>query len=64
LSSVQLLGPSPCILAKRQGNYRWHILLKAPLNTDLPGLLAPVLKARKATPGVTLAIDIDPLDLL
>jgi primosomal protein N' (replication factor Y) len=61
---IHLLGPSPCVLAKRQGNYRWHILIKAPPGTDLPGLLGPVIRERKATPGVTVAIDIDPLDLL
>jgi primosomal protein N' (replication factor Y) len=60
----QLLGPSPCVLAKRQDNHRWHILIKSPPQTDLPGLLGPITKERKASPGVTIAIDIDPLDLL
>ncbi|MCL1846825.1 MAG: primosomal protein N' [Coriobacteriia bacterium] len=61
---VQVLGPSPCVLSKRQGNYRWHILLKAPSDTDLPGFIAPVIRARKTTEGVSVAIDIDPYDLL
>jgi primosomal protein N' (replication factor Y) len=61
---VQLLGPSPCVLSKRQGSYRWHILLKAGLGCDLPGLLAPLSKGRKAVHGVNVSIDIDPLDLL
>jgi primosomal protein N' (replication factor Y) len=63
-ADIQLLGPSPCVLAKRQGNHRWHILIKAPPQTDLPALLAPLLKAHKSPPGITTAIDIDPLDLL
>jgi primosomal protein N' (replication factor Y) len=61
---IHLLGPSPCVLARRQGNYRWHILIKAPFSTDLPGLLGPVIRERKATPGINVAVDIDPLDLL
>jgi primosomal protein N' (replication factor Y) len=64
LAHIQVLGPSPCVLAKRQGNHRWHILIKAPLHTDLPGLLAPLVRQRKPREGVTLTIDIDPLDLL
>jgi primosomal protein N' (replication factor Y) len=60
----QLLGPSPCVLAKRQGNHRWHILIKAPAGSGLPDLLAPLFKDRKASPGVNVAIDIDPVDLL
>jgi primosomal protein N' (replication factor Y) len=63
-NSFQLLGPSPCVLARRKGNHRWHILIKAPAKTDLPGLLASVLKGHKAPPGVTVTLDIDPLDLM
>jgi primosomal protein N' (replication factor Y) len=63
-ADFQLRGPSPCVLAMRQGNHRWHILIKAPPKADLPGLLAPVIKARKASPGVNVAVDIDPYDLL
>ena len=61
---IQILGPSPCVLAKRQNNHRWHILVKAPRNFDLPSLLAPALRQRKAPPGVNIAIDIDPYDLM
>lgn len=63
-ANFQILGPSPCVLAKRQGSHRWHILIKAPQGADLPGLLAPLFKGRKTTPGVNIAIDIDPADLL
>jgi primosomal protein N' (replication factor Y) len=63
-SAVQILGPSPCVLAKRQDNHRWHILIKAPEGTDLPALLAPAIRGRKTTPGVSVAVDIDPNDLL
>ena len=63
-SPIQVLGPSPCVFSKRQDNHRWHILLKAPPGTDLPGLIAPVIRARKTTEGVSVAIDIDPYDLL
>jgi primosomal protein N' (replication factor Y) len=61
---IHLLGPSPCVLSRRQGNYRWHILIKAPPGADLPGLLGPVIRERKTTPEVSVAVDIDPLDLL
>ena len=62
--TIQILGPSPCVLSKRQGNHRWHILLKAECGTDLPGLIAPVIRQRKTTEAVNIAIDIDPYDLL
>ncbi|MDR1088086.1 MAG: primosomal protein N' [Coriobacteriales bacterium] len=60
----QLLGPSPCILSKRQGSYRWHLLLKAPAHADLPGWLGPLLKETRDRPGVNRAVDIDPQDMM
>lgn len=60
----QVLGPSPCVLAKRQGNHRWHILIKAPVDADIPGVLNPVLKTRKAVKGISVAVDVDPSDML
>ncbi|MDR3307814.1 MAG: primosomal protein N' [Coriobacteriales bacterium] len=63
-SAWHILGPSPCVLAKRQGNHRWHILIKAPAGADIPALLHPVLKARKASKDVSVAVDIDPYDMM
>ena len=59
----QILGPSPCLIARRRGDYRWHILVKAPVGADIPALLAPVLRGRTATPGANVAVDVDPTDL-
>ncbi|MDR1713782.1 MAG: primosomal protein N' [Coriobacteriales bacterium] len=63
-AALQVLGPSPCVLSKRQGSYRWHILLKAPPDSDLPALIAPVLQKRKPCPEVSVAVDIDPSDMM
>ncbi len=62
--NVQVLGPCPCVLAKRQGNHRWHILIKTPEAADLPALLAPAIRSRKTTLGVNIAVDVDPYNLL
>jgi primosomal protein N' (replication factor Y) len=62
--SVELLGPSPCVISKRQGSHRWHVLIKAPAGSDLPGWLGPLLKQIKSKPGVTVVADIDPQDML
>ncbi|MCL1890832.1 MAG: primosomal protein N' [Coriobacteriia bacterium] len=60
----QLLGPSPCLLSKRQGDYRWHILIKAPLGADIPGVISPVLRSHKMPEGVRLAANVDPYDMI
>ncbi|PLX82224.1 MAG: primosomal protein N' [Desulfuromonas sp.] len=63
-SPVEILGPAPCLLARLRGKYRMQILLKASRRPPLRGLLT-WLKGRecRVPAGVTLAIDVDPLDM-
>ena len=63
LEDWSVLGPSPCLLSKLRGTYRWHILIKAPPNSDIPAMLEPVLRRRKAVSGISVAVDVDPMDL-
>ena len=58
-----VLGPSPCVLGKLRGDWRWHLLVKSPPDADIAAALAPVFKTRKAVEGVSMAVDIDPSSL-
>ena len=60
----QVLSASPCVFAKLKKTYRWHILVKAPLEADISAVLLPLFRARKTDKSVNVAIDIDPNDLL
>jgi primosomal protein N' (replication factor Y) len=61
---VEVLGPSPCPLAKLRGKTRCQILLKADRRPPLRRLLSVLDEAQKQLPhGVTLAVDVDPLDM-
>ncbi|HEX9094191.1 MAG TPA: primosomal protein N' [Coriobacteriia bacterium] len=62
--SFTVLGPSPSVIARVRGSYRWHVMVKAPAAADLPGLIAAGLGSMEPHPGVSAAPDIDPLDLL
>jgi primosomal protein N' len=44
--------------------WRWHVLVKAPLHTPLGDLTAGALGALTSPPDVSVAIDVDPVDLL
>lgn len=59
----QVLGPSPCVIERRKGVWRWHILVKAPIGADLPGLLGRAMRLHKPMEGVFTAVDIDPINL-
>lgn len=60
----RVLGPSPAPLAKVKNAWRWHVLLKAPARADVAGPVWTALDAARAPDGVTLAPDVDPLDMM
>ena len=60
----QVLPASACVLSKLRGTYRWHIVVKAPLEASISSVLVPLFRARKADPNVNVAVDVDPYDLL
>jgi len=61
---VEVLGPSPCPLAKLRGKYRYQILLKS---SDRPALRRLIDKIEPMKNmilrGVGLVIDVDPMDM-
>ena len=59
-----VLPATPCVLAKLRGTYRWHIVVKCPLEGDLPGALLPFFRKRRPDKDVNVAVDVDPDDLL
>lgn len=59
----EILGPSHCLLSRLRGVYRWHTLVKAPIDADISAILEPLLKARKKNDDVRVAVDVDPYNL-
>ncbi|MCL1798868.1 MAG: primosomal protein N' [Eggerthellaceae bacterium] len=57
-------GAVPCVLAKLRDTYRWHIVVKAPAGADIASVLLPLFRRRKPHKTVSVAVDIDPDDLL
>lgn len=55
-----ILGPVPAPIFRVASRYRWHILLKLPLQAQLPNLAE---LQRQTAKGISLSIDIDPLNL-
>jgi primosomal protein N' (replication factor Y) len=62
--SWRVLGPSPAPIARVRRLHRWHVLLKAPPGASVPEVVAAVLRDTPVPAGVSVAPDIDPMDLL
>jgi len=62
--AVEVLGPAPCLLRKLRGRSRTQILLKSPRRPELRRLLSRGVAGYRLPGGVTLTVDIDPLDMM
>ncbi len=59
----ELLGPAPAAIERLAGRYRWQILLKGGLDESMNLIELGEMRSH-CPPGVSLAIDVDPLHLL
>ncbi|HLO51343.1 MAG TPA: primosomal protein N' [Kamptonema sp.] len=60
-TAYELLGPAPAPIMRVANRYRWHILLKFPVDASIE---LPLGRLRDRTPrSVSLTIDVDPLNL-
>lgn len=56
-STVQILGPTPAFYERQHNTYRWQIILKSPLRSDLVAMLSFV-------PSTHWQSELDPISLL
>jgi primosomal protein N' (replication factor Y) (superfamily II helicase) len=64
---VQLLGPVPAPLERRQGRFRFQLLLRADLRAPLHGAIGQLLHALERHPlarRCRWSLDVDPVDML
>ena len=59
-----VLPATPCALSKLRNTFRWHIVVKAPVDADIASILEPLFRGRKANDAVHVAADIDPISML
>ena len=62
-TSYEILGPAPASILRVANRYRWQILLKFSSET-LPELPDWSLVRSLCPPGVSLTIDVDPLNFM
>jgi len=61
---VQVSGACPAPLAKAKGRYRYQILMRAPSTRAMTLPLRDVMGKKILPPGVTLAVDVDALNIM
>ncbi len=59
-----LLPPTPCVLERLKGAWRYHLVIKAPPQSIIADFVGAYFRKRKPEQGVRVSIDIDPINLL
>jgi primosomal protein N' (replication factor Y) len=62
--TVEIIGPAPLPFYRLRGHFRWHIMLKCPLESGLTGRVKTALNQVKKPSGVQFALDVDPMNIL
>jgi len=60
----ELVGPSTAPIARLKGNWRWHFLVKAPVDAAVSGVVGAALQGVATREGVTRIVDVDPVGML
>lgn len=61
---LETLGPTPCIIAKINGHYRYQILIKNKLSQKGHDFISKFFNKITLPKDIKLTIDVDPLDIL
>ena len=60
----EVLGPADCVKARVKDQVRRHVMVKAPVDADLGGLLGACVGSLGRRVGINMAVDIDAYDLM
>lgn len=61
---LEVLGPTPCVIERINGSYRFQILIKNKLDEKGHNFISSFLNKISMPKDIKLAIDVDPLDIL
>lgn len=60
----EVLGPTDCVKARVKDNFRRHVMVKAPVDADLGGVLGAAVSSLGALKGINMSVDIDAYDMM
>ncbi len=60
----EVLGPADCLRARAKDQFRRHVMVKAPADADLGGLLGSCAASIPRRRGINMAVDVDAYDMM
>lgn len=62
--AVKILGPAPCLIERLRGKYRFHIIIKNLAGSEGRRLVTHFLRHHRGHSGLSIAVDIEAVDLI
>jgi primosomal protein N' (replication factor Y) len=62
-ADLQVLGPAPAPLARLKGRFRWHVVVRAPSDTQIGTALRSALSALRSADRGVLTVDVGPMSM-
>lgn len=62
--ALVILGPAPCLIERIRGKFRFHLLVKNLAGEEGRVLVNSFFRAKRMPDGITLAVDVNAVDLL
>ncbi len=63
-SDVKLLGPVPCVIERIKGRFRYHLIIKNKGGPAVQQMITDYMRVRRFGPQVSVAVDVDALDMI
>ncbi len=63
-SDVKLLGPVPCVIERIKGRFRYHLIIKNKGGPAVQQMITDYMRGRRFGPQVSVAVDVDALDMI
>jgi primosomal protein N' (replication factor Y) len=61
---VKLLGPVPCVIERIKGRFRYHLIVKNKGGAKVQEMITEYMRLRRFGPQVSVAVDVDALDMI
>jgi primosomal protein N' (replication factor Y) len=61
--SIEIIGPSAAPIARLKNQFRYHVALRAPVDAPVSALVAQAMALLPSADRLSIAVDIDPLNM-
>lgn len=63
-TELKILGPAPCVIERIKGRFRYHLIIKNKAGEKMRKKITTYLRSRRFGPQISMAVDVEALDMI